>query len=89
MNHLAVSIMVSTIMVMLTLAISFFLIYHFGKYDLWTGPRSAALFEYGECHRHTAPPTPGPGKTLDAEQEQEPSKASQEQEQGRGERNIL
>ena len=26
----------------------------------------AALFEYGECHRHTAPPTPGPGKTLDA-----------------------
>ena len=83
MNHLAVSIMVSTIMVMLTLAISFFLIYHFGKYDLWTGPRSAALFEYGECHRHTAPPTPGPGKTLDA------AGAGAEQEQGRGERNIL
>ena len=33
---------------------------HSGKYDLWTGPRSAALSEYGECHRHTAPPRPGP-----------------------------
>ena len=58
---LDVSIMVSTrfhVIVVVDHIVSLFL--HSGKYDLWTGPRSAALSEYGECHRHTAPPRPGP-----------------------------